>query len=165
MRTQQIITKANELVAKANEIYNINLPHINIEFNLRGKSAGQARFNPFTKNCTMRFNIDMVNNNGFDHILNETVPHELAHIICFYTGMDKGHGKTWKRVCMALGGTGERCHNEDVIPARITEQFAYQTTCGRIVKVGKIRHNKIQKGMVYKINTGGMLIRSSWAIA
>ena len=163
-----ILEKFNELVVKANSRFNITLPNIEVKFDLRGKSAGQA----IAKNIygiipeySIRFNIDMVNGNGFNHILSETVAHELAHIICFHLKSDRGHGKVWKLVCMALGGSGERCHREEVTPARKIEQFLYNTTCGNVVKVSKIRHNRIQNdNKKYLLKNGGSLIPDSWRV-
>lgn len=163
-----ILEKFNELVAEANAMFNIQLPHIEVKFDLRGKAAGQAisRRNFITVNYSVRFNNDMINGSGFEHILEETVAHELAHIICFVTGKDKGHGKVWKAVCIALGGSGARCHNEEVTPARVMEQFLYNTTCGKVVKVGKIRHNRIQQDKKsYSLKNGGRIIPDSWRIA
>lgn len=39
----------------------------------------------------------------------DTVIHELAHAVCMRLGLDKGHGYEFKRVCKAMGGSGERC--------------------------------------------------------
>ena len=169
-RQSIILEKFNELVADANAMFNIQLPHIEVKFNLRGRSAGQAiakrKFGSFTTEYSVRFNRDMIEGSGFEHILEETVAHELAHIVCYVTGKDNGHGKVWKAVCIALGGSGARCHREEVTPARITEQFLYNTTCGKVVKVGKIRHNRIQNdGKVYRLNNGGSIIPNSWRFA
>lgn len=168
-RFAEINDKIQILIGLTEIKWKVTLPDIQVRFDLRGKSAGQAikKYNREQGkfNYSMRFNVDMINNKGFDHIINETVPHELAHIICMYMGWDKGHGKYWKSVCRQLGGTGKRCHNEEVTPVRITQQFLYKTTCGKTIKVSKIRHNKIQKGKVYKmIDTGGFLIKDSWSV-
>lgn len=168
MKKQQIIDKVNSLIAVANSHYNITLPPIDIRFDLRGKSAGQAKctyhgFLNTTSNHVLRFNIDMINNDSFDHILNETVPHELAHTICYHTRWGKNHDKTWQKICVFLGGNGQRCHTEEITPARITEKYLYKTTCGRIIQVGKVRHNRIQKGIIYRTDQGGHVIRESWS--
>jgi predicted SprT family Zn-dependent metalloprotease len=160
-RIEQINQKISDLIKLAEKRIGRPLPPIDVRFDLRGRSAGQALRRG--TQYAMRFNIDMVNNNSFDVILKDVVPHELAHIVCMFTGADKGHGRVWRNTCIALGGTGERCHKEEVIPARITEKFIYRTTCGKSVAVGKVRHNRIQQGVVYRMpNTGGKLIPDSW---
>lgn len=160
-----IAAKLSDLIYKAETGFNIELPFIDVKFNLRGKCAGQAvkRDNEYF----IRINSDLLNGEGYDHILNNTLPHELAHIICFYLGIGKGHDKVWKDLCIALGGTGKRCHDLMVTPARVTQQYVYKATCGTVVKVGKIQHNRIQNGNKrYRVNsTGGFLIPELWQVA
>lgn len=154
---REFIKRFNDLITFSNHQYGINLPPIDLRFDLRGRSAGQAirKGNIYA----IRLNLDINN----EHILNDTIPHELAHIICMYTGWDKGHGKIWKSVCQSLGGTGNRCHSEEVTISRKVKKFVYATTCGQHITVSTVRHNKIQKGTVYKLpSTGGKLIRDSW---
>jgi SprT protein len=48
-------------------------------------------------------------------VLNETLPHELAHMIDYYVyGMEAGkqvHGTQWKIIMVALGQNPTRCHS------------------------------------------------------
>lgn len=165
---EKIIDKVDELIVLSISKYNITLPNIDIKFDLKGRSAGQARVKRsiFGNEYTIRFNIDMVNDHRFDHIYNQVVSHELAHIIGFYTGWFKNHDRKWKSVCIALGGNGERCHDQEVTYARNVKQYKYNTTCGKVITVSAIRHNKIQKGKVYKLaSTGGYLIKESFKLA
>jgi predicted SprT family Zn-dependent metalloprotease len=37
------------------------------------------------------------------------VAHELAHVVAFRLGIAKNHDHNWKRLCVAMGGDGERC--------------------------------------------------------
>ena len=160
-RIEQINDKIQTLIEDAEKMFKFKMPYVEVRFDLRGRSAGQALRKG--SDYSMRFNIDMINNSGFDHILNDTVPHELAHIICMYRNIDTGHGKIWRNICVFLGGSGERCHSEEVIPARVTEKFVYTATCGTKLTVSKIRHNKIQKGVGYTLkSTGGKIIPQSW---
>lgn len=43
-------------------------------------------------------------------IIKQTVPHELAHVICMANGWDMGHGRIWRQVCKMLGGDGAEFH-------------------------------------------------------
>lgn len=160
-RYSQLQDKLITLVNEAENAFNIPLPYIDLKFDLKGRSAGQAIRKG--SNYSIRLNVDMINNSSFEHIIEDTLPHELAHIICMFTKSDRGHGKVWKSVCKTLGGSGERCHSEQVIPARNTQKFKYITTCGQTITVSKNRHNKIQNGIKYRIkDTGGFLIPESW---
>lgn len=165
--TQKIIDKVDELIVMANRKYNIILPNIDIKFDLKGRSAGQARYQRTYNGdiYTLRFNMDMINDHRFDHIYSNTIAHELGHIIGFYTGWFKNHDRKWKAVCIALGGNGERCHDQEVTYARNVKQYKYDTTCGKVITVSAIRHNKIQKGKVYRLaSTGGYLIKESFKL-
>ena len=122
------------------------LPDIQVRFDLRGRVAGWAGSRG--GRYFMRFNTDMMQNTGWDHVLNNTVPHELAHVICFVQGTDSGHGSTWARTCRALGGNGERCHSEAVTYAK-GQTYVYTTSTGRTIHLSSIKHGKIQQGATY----------------
>jgi predicted SprT family Zn-dependent metalloprotease len=40
----------------------------------------------------------------------DTIPHELCHIIAWRIYGDRGHGKGWKYVMLQTGVNGKRCH-------------------------------------------------------
>jgi predicted SprT family Zn-dependent metalloprotease len=122
------------------------LPDIQVRFDLRGRVAGCAGSRG--GRYFMRFNTDMMQNAGWLHVLNNTVPHELAHVICFVQGTDSGHGSTWARTCRALGGNGERCHSEQVTYAK-GQTYVYTTSTGRTIHLSSIKHGKIQQGATY----------------
>jgi len=157
-RIQEVRNKVAELVARANQLYSMTLPPIDLRFDLRGRCAGQAG----RKNGRfyMRFNTDMMQTSGWDHIINDTVPHELAHIICFYRPeLGRQHNPGWKRVCKQMGGTGARCHSEEVVYAK-GKTYAYTTTTGAVVNLSQAMHGKIQRGAQYRIKEragGGQL--------
>lgn len=69
----------------------------------------------------IRFNMDFLNStNSFLEIVNNTIPHELAHAVIHETHPFRSegpHGACWKRVCIELGGNGQRCAH---VPAPIT---------------------------------------------
>ena len=134
------------------------LPDIQVRFDLRGRVAGWAGSRG--GRYFMRFNTDMMQNTGWDHVLNNTVPHELAHVICFVQGTDSGHGSTWARTCRALGGNGERCHSEAVTYAK-GQTYVYTTSTGRTIHLSSIKHGKIQQGATYTGRNGlGRIDRS-----
>jgi predicted SprT family Zn-dependent metalloprotease len=138
---QQIIEKCKEVVAKAKVLYPhlaAALDNVRISFDLKGRSAGQARGTGWGLNAryTVRFNRDMLTREAFDHVLNNTVPHEYAHIVCF---MDKtlgsNHDSGWANVCVKLGGTSKRTHSEAVVFGKgYTYQFV--TDRGHKVQIG-----------------------------
>jgi predicted SprT family Zn-dependent metalloprotease len=158
-RAQEVLNKVQALIEQAKIIYGEdcvpqNLP---IRFDLRGRSAGQAcRHNG---QYWMRFNRDMMATESWDHIIRNTVPHEVAHIICMHRGWDRGHGSNWQRVCRTLGGTGERCHSEPVKYAK-GQTYYYTTSTGKTVALSVIRHRKVQQGGSYSLRGGGLIDRN-----
>jgi predicted SprT family Zn-dependent metalloprotease len=117
-----------------------------VKFDLRGRVAGWAGSRG--GRYFMRFNTDMMQNAAWPHVFNNTVPHELAHVICFVQGTDSGHGSAWVRVCRALGGNGERYHSEAVTYAK-GDTYVYTTSTGRTIHLSNIKHGKIQQGASY----------------
>jgi len=155
-RCQEVRVKVAALIAQYETRTGQKVPHIDIRFDLRGRAAGMASARGW--NYSMRFNKDMMMNAGWDHLINDTVPHELAHIICFANGTDRGHGYNWKRTCQALGGSGERCHTEAVTYAK-GRTFVYTTSTGHTVNLSEVKHRRIQQGAGYtfKDRTKGRL--------
>ena len=162
-RKQQVIDKVNQLRDIVKERWGIDLGDIRVEFNLKGGTVGLATsFGP--KANTLKFNPKvMLDDAGWNHIINYTVAHEVAHLVCFADpSMGRNHNAGWQRVCVRLGGSGQRlAHGIKVEPARKVRKFAYVATCGTAVVLTSVRHNRIQRGEVYTFrNTGGKLDRS-----
>lgn len=146
-RCQEVRAKVAQLIAEYEARHpGQTVPNIDIRFDLRGRAAGQAGRKGW--NYYMRFNKDMMLNQGWDHLIKDTVPHELAHIICFANGSDRGHGLFWKRTCRELGGSGERCHNEEVTYAK-GRTYVYTTSTGHTVNLSETKHRRIQQGAGY----------------
>lgn len=154
---QQIIDKCKEVFAKATELYGLDMGRVGIRFDLRGRAAGMA--------CRrgaqyyMRFNRDMLTREAFDHVLNDTVPHEIAHIVCFMNpALGSNHNSGWERVCVALGGNGARCHKEDVVHGK-GYTYEYTTDRGHTVRIGDKHHAHVQRGMPISFKRGMGTIR------
>jgi ligand-binding sensor domain-containing protein len=74
-------------------------------------------------------------------------------------GLCKFDGKEWKAICIALGGSGKRCHNEKVTFAK-GSTFEYITTAGKSVTISQIRHKRIQRGLKYTWKDGSSIDRT-----
>lgn len=160
-RKQMVLDKVAQLIVQANTKYRIVLPKIDVRFDLRGRCAGWAgrRHGQWF----MRFNTDMMQNEGWDHLYNDTVPHELAHVVCMYEGTDRGHGRAWRNTCRELGGSGNRCHNEKVTYAN-GKTYYYTTNTGKVVELSVIRHRKVQSGAAYRWRDGSRIDRQcAWS--
>lgn len=153
----EVEQKCHNLIAKGNAMFGTNVKLSSIAWDLRGRAAGWAMRSGLV--YSVRFNLDAKRMDP-THFFNETVPHEIAHLIVFeltLTGRsrDRGHGRDFKRVCRALGGTGERCHNIALPKARVHKKYKYTTDSGRTIEVGSAVHKKIQQGQGRRFNDTG----------
>lgn len=161
---QQIIDKCKTVFAKAKELYGLDMSQVGIHFDLKGRAAGMAcrRGNQYF----MRFNRDMLTREAFDHVLNDTVPHEVAHIVCFMNRtLGSNHDAGWARVCRALGGTGDRTHSEEVVYGK-GHTYEYTTDRGHKVRMGDKHHATVQRGIPlrYKNNKGTVTKECAYSI-
>lgn len=141
---KQIIDKCHTLFAKVKELYGLDLSRVVIRFDLKGRAAGQASRRSGI--YYIRFNHDMLSRDAFDHLLNETVPHEIAHIVCFINPrLGRNHDIGWYRVCVALGGSGKTTHDEEVVHGK-GNTYEYITSAGVKVRVGQKHHDYLQRG-------------------
>lgn len=155
-RFAAIRAKVAEVIAKATTMYHVDLSNLSTSMKIRGTTGGRAGVKHINgkRLYILQLNRDMILNGGFDHMLNDTVPHEIAHLVCAANPfLGSRHDTGWKRVCVALGGNGLRCHNEEVEYAH--GGFDYLSSSGKKITVSKIRHQKIQKGTSYTFRNGG----------
>lgn len=153
----QIKARCGEMVEKIKALYGMDLSQVRISFDLRGRSAGKAGgsgYNMPGSEYYVKFNRDMLTREAFEHIIQDTVPHEYAHVVCY---MDRTKGKNhdygWMRVCLALGGTGNRTHSEDVVYGKgIT--YEYTTDRGHKVRLNERRHQIVQRGVPLSYRKG-----------
>jgi len=160
--------QVSQVISKASKLYGVVLTP-EIDFGLSGRVAGQAaarRVNGVLTSQRLRFNRDVILGDDYEDLLNNTIPHEVAHLVCFARPeLGNNHNPGWKRVCRSLGGTGNRCHNYDVKYAAGT--YRYIASCGTEVAISKILHRRIQQGQERRLRrTGGILNNSCrWTVA
>jgi predicted SprT family Zn-dependent metalloprotease len=157
---EQIKEKFVEIIELAKKLYSVDLSVVKLDFNLKGRAAGMAswRGSHFSKERSykIRINRDMMMRE-FDDMLNDTLPHEAAHIVCFMNpSLGSNHDYGWARVCRALGGTGGRTHANEVVYGN-GRTYEYTATTGKTYRLSEQRHKKIQQGavMTVKRSSGG----------
>lgn len=163
-RFAAISARTREVLAKAEALYGVKI-NPSIAFNLRGRVAGWAgcKFCMITRQATqfsLRFNSELIQGKHFDDMMNNTVPHEVAHLVC-YARPDLGrkHDSGWQRVCLALGGDGRRCHDYDVV---VKGRWDYLTDRGNKVSVTKKYHAYVQAGGTLTFKKGlGVISKAS----
>jgi len=121
--------------------------------NLRGKSAGQYRYDPRRRTSTLRFNKALLDYYGAQFI-EETVGHEVAHLVVhqYYGRNVKPHGAEWQYVMKSVLNqepTTRHRYDLNVVPSvRKTQQFSYVCKCiDKVHKLGATRHNRASSGV------------------
>lgn len=154
MATQtQIKAKVRECVKLAKDLYGFDVKYddIKIEFKGKGQAAASAwwKATPFGRQYGLKFSTESANLDS-NEMLNDTVPHEVAHLVCMADPtLGKNHDYGWKRVCIALGGTGARTHSQVLTKARYKAQYEYRLgSTGQTTKVGPKIHKNIQVRLV-----------------
>ena len=91
-------------------------------------------------------------------MLNETIPHEVAHGACEWIyGPDAiGHGPRWREVMTVLGLPANRlaCGTDKTnVTTRLrkprAKDYGYRCKCDRILFLSKTVHNRILQGGIY----------------
>lgn len=139
---------------KAEEIYGINISDVNISFKLRGRCLGTAsrtycRINKkFSYSVNINKNALRIGGKTYNFLFEEVIPHEVAHIVCMKLELPSSHTKTWKNICIQLGGIGLAKYSKEHAPeiSDFNRPFKYIFDNGESVQVSNIIHNKIQKG-------------------
>jgi SprT protein len=81
---------------------------------------------------------------------NQTIGHEVAHLINYEVYGKRGHGPTWKNVMIMMGLEPRRCHSYKV-ERRSHKPVAYgKCECRADIPIKTRRYNKILRGAKYK---------------
>lgn len=124
---------ATMTVARAH--YSKNIPEPTLRFRQLGRVAGKCSFNFYSNTGEIIINPDFFKN-YYDDMLNDTVPHEIAHHLSAYIHGRKGynHSWLWKGVMRVLGvPAADRCHEyglEGVKVKNVNRPYKYVCGCG-----------------------------------
>ena len=140
---KRVYDAIQECLEKAKKAYGFSVPVFPDIRNI-GRSGGKAvlRNNEYT----LVINRQLITEEYIDQVCNEVIPHEIAHLVCFWNPrLGRNHDRGWQRVCMMLGGSGARTHNMATQKVRRTSKAVYNVN-GRPLNVGIIQHRRIQSG-------------------
>lgn len=154
-----LTARVQEVLDNASRIFGFTMPRVHVEFFFKGRNHGSAA----RRNGSFYIKLNLLSAQAdMNEALNDTIPHEVAHIVCFARPtLGRNHDRGWKRVCMMLGGRPERmCSNPvaeaAIVPARIVSKYQYRATCGTVLTITAHMHGKIMRGKNYRVNkTGG----------
>jgi len=165
---KRVEAKLHEGIAKAEAFYNRKFKMPSIDYNLRGRTAGTAH-GPTNH---LSFNATLLMENLEDFIDDNTVPHELAHLIDYIVNPQNHeseivwtrrgprrtkrdvHGADFKFIMETVLGTSQsnRCHTYDTTNSTVSKtMYMYKCSCGcdeTSLFSGK-RHNAILRGATY----------------
>ena len=168
---QQVLEKCAAVSAKAKELYGVDLSKVSIRFDLKGRVAGYACMRGYlcARTYFMRFNYDMLMRGDAEvlrNMIEDTVPHEIAHIVCFMNpALGKNHDAGWASVARALGSTGSRTHDMEVVYGK-GYTYEYTTCRGATVRIGDRHHAAVQRGQTlrFKKNKGTISKSSAYSV-
>jgi len=146
-------------LTRAGEMYGLEdqMAKVTIAIDIKGfRCAGQACWDT-KRQYRIRFHPEYVENH-YAQMVKETIPHEVAHIVCMMRPeLGKNHDSGWRKVFNTLG-CGlipiERCHNMSIQGAvsssgrKVKANEVYVTNAGVRVELTPIRHGKLQRGTV-----------------
>ena len=115
-----------------------------VKYDLKGHTGGWA-----IGGHTIRLNYDILTDDRYyQDMVNQTVPHELAHIVVHQMWPKaSAHGEHWQHVMSVFGKPADRCHQYETKAVKKHKKFSYTCTCpGRTYELGSARHNRAQTG-------------------
>ena len=148
---QRVIAETRRYIDKASQLFEQDFPHIEVLFDLKGRSAGMYRVRRYRgrQEQHIRYNPWLFAKYTDDSFHN-TIPHEVAHYIAdkLY-GMKniRPHGKEWKMIMNQFGALPIIRADYDLsgTPQRNVRRYDYQCGC-RKVRMTAYRHNKVVRG-------------------
>jgi len=153
------LRRAEEVYAIANTHFNRNFKRIPIVFsNKLTKTGGYFQFSrSWIKQEQGNGAIKIQLSNSIlrlnpEQFIADVVGHEIAHhIVHEVHGVnEQAHGRRWKQVMALFGQEANRCHS---MKTETANKFKYNVN-GKILHVGKVRHNRIQNGTASYIVRG-----------
>jgi predicted SprT family Zn-dependent metalloprotease len=126
--------------------------------------AGMAVYDNQTRDALVILNRRAIQQ-GYHHILDEVIPHEIAHIVCLAKPhFGSGHDDGWKEVCIRLGGTGQVTYDTEFDLRKDTmvrRQYIYNTKHGR-VRLSEDWHKRLQAGKVFTCRDKSTIAGHDW---
>ena len=143
----QVRQATRDCVVHATRLFEKNFIVPSVQFDLTGRAAGQYRVR--RGEAAIRYN-PFIFARYFEDNLNETVPHEVAHLVVdqlWGLRRVRAHGAEWRSVMQALGAEPRATARYDLtgLPVRRQRRFAYRCACSTH-QLTTCRHNRVQRG-------------------
>lgn len=150
----RVTDKLIECINKIQSRYGKTVSMPKVIFRQMGLKAGLA--NPSSH--TIQLNTDYFNNGNCEDMINQTTPHEFAHLVdhilngsqieYYWRQRRSIHGPSWKRIMIVLGCDPDRCHtyNTDGVKIKGGTRHLYTCNCGKEFPLSSTLHNRVQSG-------------------
>lgn len=159
-----LMMKCAELTRTKLNPANIEIPVIEWDFDsLKGRILGKAHYSKYTGKAKIWINSAELTKSeeAYQDCLNDTVPHELAHIVCMvHPQYGNGHNAGWRRVAHFLGASPNATKKCNDIIYGGGDTYTYTDTIGNTHNVSASLHRKIQSGDIRRIRSTGALLTS-----
>jgi len=162
----EVLSRAQALVQLSEKKWGISLASVNIDFKTRGSCAGKAKILP---NQTMQISFnEAVFAADVAHHLQDTVAHEVAHLVCFrlFGKRIKPHGFEWKQIALQLGAMPKASgrYSLEGVSVRRLQRFLFRCSC-REHQITAHRIRKITLGASYLCTFCGEKIKPAETFA
>lgn len=140
---EDVLTKYLE-IATTHFATTFERPHLT--YDLKGGVAGYANGSKNTIQLNGHFLLD---ESTRDDMLNDTLPHEIAHIVQRQLWpSSQSHGYEWRSVMRAFGLVPTRCHNYgNVKPARKRKRYrVFCSNCDYRMTFSDVVRNRLHAG-------------------
>ena len=118
--------KIAECISIIEKRYSV-FPHtVMVRYDLTGAIAGKA----YCKDWRIRINYRLLEKNP-DEMVNQTIPHEICHLLAWHYLKGKGHGREWKHMMGLLGLSAKRCHSYDLQEAMPERFMVFSCNCSQ----------------------------------
>lgn len=147
-RRQQVCDATLDCLQRAERLFRLGHKPLPVRFDLTGRAAGMYRV--ARGRAVIRYNPHIFARH-FEHGLDTTVPHEVAHYITdrlYGIANVRPHGPEWRAVMQALGVEDARAtarFDLDGLPVRRQRRFAYRCACDTH-QLSACRHNRVRAG-------------------
>lgn len=154
--------RVRSLRVRAERELDLALPVIGVRTDLRGLAAGRCHIRRAGRTLAIeiRFNVLTLQEAWLlEDTWRETAPHEVAHAAIAVWALRIGrrvrpHGREWRSLCLALGGSGRTTHALPLERARRHREFEYRLADGEHAWLGAVRHKRLQSGNVGYFHRG-----------
>jgi SprT protein len=146
----QVVERTNFYIEHARTLLDIKIKHVEISFELKGRSAGMYRVyrHLYRQKREIRYN-SYIFSKYYEDNFRTTIPHEVAHYISdLIYGLKniRPHGKEWKEIMQLFDADAAVTADYDLsgIPVRKRTVYTYLCDC-REHQLSSVRHNRINR--------------------